>query len=237
MLLPPLRTLPLGRTSAGGRSASTLVPEGFPRGRGLAPSWTAGTTSAPGLDPQASARANVACTQGNLVMLKSTTRALGLAATTLVFAAYGFAHEGHDHNAADGPMATGRAETDKAQVDRLLVAAQKICPVTGMPLDAMGGPYRAKSGERTIFLCCKSCLGKPIKPEAWKQIQKNLAEAQGICPVMDEPLPENPASVVVEGRTVFVCCKPCIKKVKANPAKALTLVDTQLKKHVKAEAK
>ena len=137
--------------------------------------------------------------------------------------------DGHDHD-------HGPAAGQKEKIEELLVAVQKICPVTGMPLDAMGGPYRAKSGERTVFLCCKSCLGKPVKPDAWKQIQRNMAEAQDVCPVMDEPLPKNPASVVVDGRTVFVCCKPCIKKVQKDPAKALAIVDAQLKKHVEAEA-
>ena len=136
---------------------------------------------------------------------------------------------------ADQPQDEKAAAAERKETQRLLVAAQEICPVTGMPLDAMGGPYRAKSGERTVFLCCKSCLGKPIKPEAWKQIRQNLAEAQGICPVMKKPLPESPASVVVEGRTVFVCCKPCVKKVQKEPAEALAVVDAQLKRHAESE--
>ena len=91
---------------------------------------------------------------------------------------------------------------DRKETDRLLIAAQEICPVTGDPLGSMGGPVRAKSGQRTVFLCCKSCLGQKFDPMHWKQAQKNMAEAQGVCPVMDEELPGNPASVVVEGRTV-----------------------------------
>jgi hypothetical protein len=133
-------------------------------------------------------------------------------------------------SAADGSA----SEKAKADTDKLLAAAQKICPVTGADLGSMGAPYRAKSGDRTIFLCCKSCLGKPMKPEAWKQVQKNLREAQGVCPVLKNPLPEDAASVVVEGRTVFVCCKPCIEKVKADPAKAIAFVDAQLKRHADA---
>jgi hypothetical protein len=135
---------------------------------------------------------------------------------------------------AEGEAA--KPETDKQkETYALMAAAQEICPVTGMELGTMGKPYKAKSGERTIFLCCKGCVGKPIKKEAWKEIQKNLAEAQGICPVMKEPLPENPASEVIEGRTVFVCCKGCFEKVKADPEKAFAVIDAQLKKHVEAE--
>jgi hypothetical protein len=151
--------------------------------------------------------------------------ALTLSAALVAVASFAVAHEGHDH-----------AQADKLkETDALMAAAQKVCPVTGEPLDAMGGPIKAKSGERTIFLCCKGCLGKPIKPEVWKQVQKNLREAQGICPVMKNPLPENAASTVVEGRTVFVCCKGCIEKVKADPRKAITFVDARLKQHAEAE--
>lgn len=127
------------------------------------------------------------------------------------------------------------AAAKQKATDRLLIAAQEICPVTGERLGSMGAPIRAKSGERIVFLCCRSCLGKKFGSDHWKQAQKNMAEAQGICPVMDEELPDNAASVIVEGRTVFVCCKPCIKKIQKDPAKALAVVDVQLKKHAKAE--
>lgn len=144
----------------------------------------------------------------------------------LALSASGFADEEGD--------AKSDAEKRK-ETYALMAAAQEICPVTEMDLNAMGGPYRAKSGERTIFLCCKGCVGKKIKPEAWKQIQKNLAEAQGVCPIKKKPLPENPVSTVIEGRTVFVCCKSCVEKVKADPEEAFSVIDEQIKKHVAAE--
>lgn len=135
---------------------------------------------------------------------------------------------------ADQP--TGGVTAKQMETDQLLIAAQEVCPVTGEPLGSMGTPFRAKAGEQIVFLCCKGCLGKKFDSDHWKQVQRNMAEAQAICPVMDHELPENPASVVVEGRTVFVCCKPCIKKIQKNPSKALAIVDSQLKKHVRAEA-
>jgi hypothetical protein len=52
------------------------------------------------------------------------------------------------------PMAT--SGTLSAE-DRLLVAKQKICPVTGGPLDSMGGPVRVVLAGRTVFICCKGC--------------------------------------------------------------------------------
>lgn len=42
-----------------------------------------------------------------------------------------------------------------------------------------------------------------------------------ICPVMGEPLGAmgDPVPVTVGGETLFVCCRGCVKKVKADPAK------------------
>lgn len=41
--------------------------------------------------------------------------------------------------------------------DQLLAAKQKICPVTGEPLDSMGGPVRVEVAGRVVFICCKGC--------------------------------------------------------------------------------
>ncbi|RIK74667.1 MAG: hypothetical protein DCC68_22695 [Planctomycetota bacterium] len=116
--------------------------------------------------------------------------------------------------------------------DALLIAAQKICPVSGGDLRAMGGPIKAKSGDQTVFLCCKECLGKPISKENWAQVTVNLTAAQGRCPVMNRPLPQGAKSVVVNGRRVFVCCPPCIGKIQANPDRFLAVVNAMLAKNV-----
>jgi hypothetical protein len=41
--------------------------------------------------------------------------------------------------------------------DQALAARQKTCPVTGEPLDLMGGPVRVEVNGRTVFVCCKGC--------------------------------------------------------------------------------
>lgn len=117
-------------------------------------------------------------------------------------------------------------------MEQLLIRAQKICPVSGEELGSMGKPLKAKSGERTVFLCCKGCAGREINPEHWQTIQANLASAQEICPVMKKKLPADPASIVVKNRAVFVCCKPCTKKIAADPDKYLAVVDAQLVKNL-----
>ena len=117
-------------------------------------------------------------------------------------------------------------------LDELLVSAQKICPVSGEDLRAMGGPVKAKVDGQTIFLCCKGCLRKKISKDNWAKVTANLASAQGRCPVMNKPLPKEAKSAVVENRRIFVCCPPCIAKIEASPAKYLALVDEMLAKNV-----
>lgn len=41
--------------------------------------------------------------------------------------------------------------------DQTLVEAQKICPVTDLPLDSMGGPLPVMVGDRKVFICCAGC--------------------------------------------------------------------------------
>jgi hypothetical protein len=153
--------------------------------------------------------------------MKRLLPSLGAAVVALGMLSLGWAHEGHDHEKAD-----------VAKTEQLLIRAQKICPVSGTELGDHGSPIKAKSGERTIFLCCKGCIGQKIDAQHWKTVNANLATAQGICPVMKKPLPEKPASLVVEGRIVFVCCKPCTNKIAGDPDKYLAVVDAQLAKNV-----
>lgn len=41
--------------------------------------------------------------------------------------------------------------------DLALAGRQKICPVTDLPLNSMGGPVLAVVDGRKVFLCCKGC--------------------------------------------------------------------------------
>ncbi|MCA9091219.1 MAG: hypothetical protein KDA90_21595 [Planctomycetaceae bacterium] len=136
-----------------------------------------------------------------------------------------------------GVVATTAADEkpdEAAKLDALLVKAQKICPVSGQPLDSMGGPVKADVGGATMFLCCRGCLGKKIPPEHWATVTRNMIRAQGNCPVLGKPLPQNAASVVVDKRKVFVCCPPCNGKIKADPQRYLAAVDRLLEQHLKA---
>lgn len=55
---------------------------------------------------------------------------------------------------------------------------------------------------------------------------RKLAEAQGFCPVMDEPLGSmgKPFKVVIRDQPVFLCCKGCRTRAVNNPEKTLNKV-------------
>lgn len=122
-----------------------------------------------------------------------------------------------------------------SKTDALMVRAQKICPVSGKKLMSMGGPIKATVGGEIIFLCCKVCAGRTIRPGGWMQIRSNLIASQQVCPVRGKPLPRNPASAVVNHRVIFVCCKPCIAKVRAEPSRYVGIVTSLIERNLKAE--
>jgi hypothetical protein len=130
-------------------------------------------------------------------------------------------------------LQSARADDKTTHEDELMIAAQKTCPISGEALGEMGAPVKTKVGDQTIFLCCKACIGKEISPENRQKLTANLIAAQGICPVLGKPLPKDAASVVVNNRQVFVCCKMCIAKIQADPAKYIAKVDDQIEKNLK----
>jgi hypothetical protein len=119
--------------------------------------------------------------------------------------------------------------------DQIHIAVQKICPVSSQPLGAHGTPVKAKIGEEVLFLCCQGCMNGKINPQHWATIHANFARAQGKCPVMNKPLPQNLKWTIVNGQIVYVCCPPCTKKVAADPKKYLATVDEFYLAHLKAE--
>ncbi len=121
-----------------------------------------------------------------------------------------------------------------AKSEELHIAVQAICAVSGQTLGSMGPPVKVQVGEEHAFLCCKSCTSKKISAEHWKTIQANLAKAQAICPVMGHEIPKGARSTVVNGRKIFVCCPPCIDKIKAEPEKYIAKLNQQYAKFVRS---
>jgi Cu(I)/Ag(I) efflux system membrane fusion protein len=66
---------------------------------------------------------------------------------------------------------------------------------------------------------------KSVLPDLLKlpPADRDLAVRQKICPVTEEPLGSMgvPVKLVVEGKTVFLCCKGCERELRANAKKYL----------------
>lgn len=97
---------------------------------------------------------------------------------------------------------------------------QSSCPITGTKIDPK--LHVDALGQR-IAVCCPACLPVVRKdPEAALgklHEQGQFAESrQTLCPVMKSEI-NRKLFVEHRGRRIYVCCPPCIDKVKAAPAK------------------
>ncbi len=125
------------------------------------------------------------------------------------------------------------------QLAAAAIARQKICPVSGKPLGSMGDPVAVDVNGQRLFVCCAGCVnavkanpakyasGRPeITVTSATEADAALIAQQKVCPVMDEPLGGmgNPIKVMVGDKPIFLCCKGCIKKIQAEPAKYLAMV-------------
>ncbi len=119
------------------------------------------------------------------------------------------------------------------------IARQKVCPVSGKPLGSMGSPIAVEVDGQDVYVCCAGCVDA-VKEDpaqyAGGRLQVVVRRAtpadapliakQAKCPVMDEPLGSmgGPVKLLVGDQPLFLCCKGCIKKVKAEPRKYLAMV-------------
>ncbi len=127
----------------------------------------------------------------------------------------------------------------ETQLAAAAIARQKICPVSGKPLGSMGDPVAVDVNGERVYVCCAGCVGAvkadPAKYAAGRpaivvtsatEADAELIKRQAKCPVMDEPLGSmgQPIKVMVGDKPIFLCCKGCIKKIQAEPAKYLAMV-------------
>jgi hypothetical protein len=130
--------------------------------------------------------------------------------------------------AASSYAQTAKDETSEQRRERLRIAVQAICPVSGESLTDHAKPVKMTNPEtkEVLYVCCEACL--EAKPDA-KHIEKirtNFAKAQGHCLVMtDNEISDESKHGIVDGRFVYVCCPPCVKKMKAEPDKFLSKLD------------
>lgn len=140
------------------------------------------------------------------------------------------------------PISLKEVATVPASAEQLAataIARQKICPVSGKPLGSMGQPVAVNVNGQTVFACCGGCVdtikanpakyitGRPeIIVSTPTEADVALIAKQAKCPVMDEPLGSmgQPVKVMIGDKPVFLCCKGCLKKIEAEPARYLAIV-------------
>jgi hypothetical protein len=64
--------------------------------------------------------------------------------------------------------------TKATSADQAAISAQKVCKISGGDLFAMGGPVKVSRGDKSTFICCKSCL-KEIQANPDKYLGKPTA--------------------------------------------------------------
>ncbi|GIW99230.1 MAG: hypothetical protein KatS3mg111_2563 [Pirellulaceae bacterium] len=123
---------------------------------------------------------------------------------------------------------------DVAMQQQAAIMRQRVCPVSGRPLGSMGTPLPVPLHDVTLYVCSADCrrallatgsdtlhLDAEFVVSTSTPEDRPWIEQQRICPVMDEPLGSMgpPIKVWIGDRPVFLCCRGCIKKLKAEPAK------------------
>ncbi len=76
----------------------------------------------------------------------------------------------------DETEAIAAAMAQLAPEDRRLAEAQKICPVTEMPLGSMGTPIKVDVRGQPVFICCEGCR-ESLLAEAVKYLARLSKEA------------------------------------------------------------
>lgn len=143
----------------------------------------------------------------------------------------------------------------EAQKMAAAIEAQKVCPVSGQPLGAMGKPIAVAAGDRTIYVCCEGCIesvqeepekyleivfgasgtvppgSEEVRPGVFEVVAADqpFISAQQKCPVMDEALDGmgGPYKVHANGKAIYICCPGCAKKIIAEPTKYLEVLSEQ----------
>jgi YHS domain-containing protein len=109
------------------------------------------------------------------------------------------------------------------------------CPVTGEKLGSMGEPIVKNYDGREIRFCCAGCPKKFESDLAGSlaKVDEAIVKQQSpyypltTCAVSGAKLGSmgDPIEMVYQNRLVRLCCEGCIKKVEADPAKYLAIVD------------
>lgn len=107
----------------------------------------------------------------------------------------------------------------------LLDAETRLNPSLASAYFGAGRP-NAESASRSLQAPGAGATGaRPpsVGASATNESDRGLIERQKVCPVTGQPLGSmgKPPKIVVQGRTVFVCCEGCIDELKSRPDKYL----------------
>ncbi|MFK5957065.1 MAG: hypothetical protein QM477_11540 [Planctomycetota bacterium] len=144
--------------------------------------------------------------------------------SAILLATPAFAQHGeHEEHAAD------MAAKAKQQITvPTTLSPQTTCPISGEELEDKDNYVDYESHR--IYLCCKKCKKKALaNPEkaVFELYSQGVAleNIQTTCPVSGEVLEDHDTFVKVYNKTIYTCCKKCAKKVKADPAKYLDIME------------
>ena len=152
-----------------------------------------------------------------------------------------------------------------SEEDRQLVEAQGFCPImVKNRLGVMGPPVKVLINDQPVFMCCAGCRrkalanpdrtlaivaelkGKVAEAEIRASLAKlsprdrQLAEAQGYCPVMKDNrlgVMGTPVRLMVGNQPVFLCCAGCKRRALANPDQTLAIIANLKTKVAEAAAR
>ena len=160
-------------------------------------------------------------------------------------------HHDHEHDAATMEKKIAESLTELPAADRKLAQAQRFCAMMEYSrLGAMGTPVKVMVDGKPVFVCCESCVEEAVKGGEDTLIKakaltessavlaklskedRAAAEAQKYCAIQTKGLLGSmgaPIKLDLNGKPVFLCCKGCTGKAKANPKATLAKVE-ELKK-------
>jgi hypothetical protein len=92
---------------------------------------------------------------------------------------------------------------------------------------AFAGPEQSAKARCACCQSASAASGDASPRTVLSKSDQELIEKQKTCPVTDAALGSmgTPIKVTVKGRSVFICCAGCKKKLLANPDKYLKKLD------------
>lgn len=164
---------------------------------------------------------------------------------------------GHSHKTDKPDEAKIKAAMAKLpEADRSAAAAQRYCPMMDtVRLGAMGTPVKVVIDGKPVFLCCSGCKDEAVehgketvaKVENLKKAtaavaklsaaDQPLAEAQLFCPIHEGGRLGSmgtPVKLILDGKSVFLCCKGCEDAARESIKTTLAKVEEIKKENAKA---